>query len=341
MTRTWTVIASAAVLVAFACTITAQRQMDAMRAKTFHDELLSMPNEHLLGHFTAGMGSVVADLLWIKYIQYTVEHFKGDGKFTWLNHMSNMITRLDPQFVAAYRYGGMFLAALKADDDAGIDLLKRGMVANPDAWELPYEVAMTYLLNRGTRTDSPVHAAHYLGMAVETGQAPQFVLDTAVALQSAHNLIDVERRMWEATRASGDPLMRGLAERKLTEIALRETCAELDRAVAIYVERNGHPPASIEDLVTGQTITAVPTDPLGGRYLIDSAGKVQNTTVLDDQAARLRNSLRTAIDAFKRANARWPKDLNELNTTGIMPQLPRHPYEDRSWIYDSTTGDIR
>ena len=40
---------------------------------------------------------------------------------------------------------------LKADDDAGIDLLERGVVANPRNFQLPYELAMIFLLNRRIR----------------------------------------------------------------------------------------------------------------------------------------------------------------------------------------------
>ncbi len=340
MTRTWTAFVSIAVLAAFACTVVAQRHMDALRHDTFHDELLSMPNEHLLGHFTAGMDSVIADVLWIKFIRYTSEHFKGDGKFTWLNHMAGMITRLDPYFVAAYRYGGMFLAALDANDSASIDLLKRGMARNPESWELPYEISMTYLLNRAADPASPVHAAQFLAMAVETGHAPQFVAETAVSLQSAHNLADVERRMWEATRANGDPFMRGLAERKLIEIGLRDACDRLDQAVSMYTQRFNRAPASLADLVTQRIIEAVPVDPLGGTFLLDSNGKAQNTTVLDSRVARLRNNLRTAVESYRRLKGIFPANLHGLVEERIMERLPAHPYADRSWRYDPATGAV-
>jgi len=339
--KRWAIIGPLSVAVALTCSITAQRRLDDLRdRKTFHDELLYLPNEKILNHFTAGMDSVIADVLWIKCIQYTAEHFKGDRKFTWLNHMCNLITRLDPYFVAPYRYGGIFLAALKADDDAGIELLKKGMVRNPDAWELPYEIALTYLLNRGTRPDSPIHAAQYLAMAVETGHAPRSVLDAATALQSAHDLADVERAMWEKTRESEDQLLRDLAERKLMELDLREACSQLDRAIALYISRYNRPPKTLDDLVTDQVIKAVPADPLGGTFFIDSMGKAQNTTVLDERTARLRNNLGTAIDGFKQLKGRWPNALQELVESGIMTELPPHPYSNQIWHYDPASGEL-
>jgi hypothetical protein len=335
------IIAPLCVALAFAGIIAAQRKIDAVKHKAFYDELLYLPNEKLLNHFTAGMSSVIADVLWIRCIHYTAQHFKGDGKFTWLNHMCNMTTRLDPHFAAVYRYGGIFLAALKADDDAGIDLLERGMVRNPDAWELPYEIAMTYLLNRGDQPDSPIHAARYLAMAVETGKAPAFVADVASSLQGAHNLTDIERAMWDKTLANGDPFLRDLAERKLVELNLRETCAALDKAVSIYATRFNHPPRTLEELVSGRIIDALPADPLGGTFFIDAKGSVQNTTVLDSRVERTRNTLRTAIDAYKKTKGQWPASLQDLVAAHIMDALPPHPYPNRTWQYDPVTGDVK
>jgi len=338
--RRWLLVAPLTVALAFACTVTAQRRLNALHESAFHDELLYLPNEKLLTHFTAGMNSVIADVLWIQCIQYTARHFKGDGKFTWLNHMGRMITRLDPYFVAAYRYGGVFLAMLKADDDACIDLLKRGMRHNPSAWELPHEIAMTYLLNRPEHPETQVQAAKYLAMAVATGRAPRYVAGLAATLQERHDLAAVEREMWEQTLQSGDELLRQLAERKLQELALRETCAQLDAAVAAYTERQGTPPKDLRSLLGAGLIAGIPVDPLGGRFFIDADGTPKNTTVLDDRATRALNAIRTGLRAFEKKHGRWPDSLDELETGQIMAAVPAHPYAARTWRYDAATGEV-
>ena len=127
MIARWLVIAPLTVAIGLACCVMAQKHLDASRQTGFDEELLYLPNEKLLNHFTGGLDSVVADLLWLQCIQYTAEEFKGDHKYVWLNHMTDTITRLDPYFVDVYRYGGVFLAALKADNDASVNLMKRGM----------------------------------------------------------------------------------------------------------------------------------------------------------------------------------------------------------------------
>lgn len=334
-------IALIAVAGSFAVIVTTQFQIDARKAEKPFDELLYMPNERLLNHFTAGMSSVVADWLWIRCTQYTARHFRGDHDFAWLNHLCNMITRLDPYFVAAYRYGGIFLAMLKADDDACINLLEKGMVRNPFAWELPNEIAMTYLINRPDDPDSPRQAAKYLAMAVETGRAPQSVIEFASALQMKQDMRDVERAMWESLLQSPDALLGEIATQKLQMLALRDTCAQLDMAASMYEQRLGVRPATLLDLVTGAIVTSLPVDPLGGSFFLDANGKAQNTTVLDERVTRALGTYRSALGKFHKKHGRWPASLRELADDRIMTELIPHPYAGRDWEYDPASGRIQ
>ena len=254
-----------ALLAAFLGVIASQRQLDRQRRDAFDEELLYLPNEKLLTHCTAGLSGVVADVLWLKCIQYTATHFRGDYKFTWLNHMCDTITRLDPHFVDVYRFGAVFLAALKADDEASINLLKRGMVRNPYAWQLPYEAAMVYLLNRRTQPDSPYHAAQFLAIAAATGTAPQRIVDLAAGIQRQQNLEGLERAMWEdIAKTSSEELMRELAQRRLVLLDIRDACARLDQYLGQYVAQQGQAPARLDDLVAAGIVKAIPPDRWAG-----------------------------------------------------------------------------
>jgi len=341
MIKRWLIIAPVAIALAWVCSFTAQPRIDRIRApQTLDEALLYLPNEKLLTHFTAGMSSIVADLLWLKCVQYTALHFISDRKFTWLNHMCQTITRLDPYFVSVYRYGGMFLASLDANDDASLRLLHAGMKRNPRAWELPYEAAMVYLLNRRSEPGAQETAAAYLGMAVATGNAPRFVVEVAQGLLNKHNLVDIEKGMWEAMLKSDNELMRDLAERKLLELSARETCRKLNEAVQVFAQRYGRMPQEINELVSGEILVSLPQDPLGGQYFLDADGVVQNTSLLDTEIERHAVALRRAIDEFKAGNGRWPQHLDELVQRGLVAEMPAYPYKDRTWKYDPLTGAL-
>lgn len=213
-------IAAFAALMCFAASVVAHRGAERARPVT-QEELLYLPNERMLTHFTAGMSSVIADLLWLRCVRYVAEETRGGRNLEWLEQMLHTVTRLDPHFVDAYRFGGLFMAALRAEDDAGLELLHRGIVRNPYAWELPNECAMIYLLNRRNRSDATQQAAKYLAMAVKTGRAPAPVADLASKIQGHHNMLDVEFEMWSGMAESDDQLLRELAKQKLMELKAR------------------------------------------------------------------------------------------------------------------------
>ena len=337
--KTW-IAGLLATVVALSFCVAAQHRLDVLRTKNIGDELQYLPNDKLLNHFTVGMGSIIADVLWVRCINYTSEHFRGDGRYLWLNHMCDMITRLDPHFVAAYRYGGMFLAAVKADDDASIKLLERGMRENPYAWELPYEIAMTWLINRGTWPNARTEAARYLAMAVATGRAPQGLAELAAGIQQSENLDDVERSMWESTLKSGDKFMRELALRKLTELELRLACRNLNKAVETYRNQAGRPPQHLDDLVRAGMVSVLPQDPLGGTFLIDAEGKVQSTTLLQAAVDKARSAIANALDAYYKTNGSWPTSLQSLADKNLKRDILKHPVAGKDWKYDPATGSI-
>ncbi|MBI2434437.1 MAG: hypothetical protein HYV26_16390 [Candidatus Hydrogenedentes bacterium] len=325
----------------FAVTIVGQAQIERYRAPTGQDELLYLPNEKLLNHFTGGMDSIIADFLWLKCVQYTAIEAKGSRNFAWLNHMVNTAVRLDPHFVDVYRYGAMFLAALKADSNAGLELLERGMIANPKAWELPYEAAMIYLLNRKDEPDARRQAAFYLTLCSATGNAPKAVTDVAAKLGAEEDLGEIERDMWLSLIKSDDELLRDLAARKLQELDIRGAVRILDERIAAFRQATGRAPRELQELLDVGLLKGLPPDPLGGRYFISPSGKVQNTTLLDDRKTQDLNFIRDALERYKKSYGTYPARLDDLVQADFLNQIPPHPYEGQTWQYNPATGEIK
>jgi len=329
-------IAFAIVCASLACTTFAQKRVDASRNARAAEAVLYFPNERMLKSFTCGQSSVVADVLWLKCIQYTSKEFHGDFKFDLLDRMLGTITRLDPYFADAYQWGGVFLAMLKRDNDASIDLLRSGIAKNPRRWELPFEIARTYVLNR----HDGVMGAKWMAVAAQTGTPPPFVIDWAKNLQRQHDLGDIERGMWaQIIESTADPNMRETAQRRIAEVDLREMCGVLDGAAKKYREQKGATPSSIDDLAAAGLIEGRPADPLGGRFFIDAKGAVQNTTLLDSQATERRVFLDGSIKKYRDANGAWPPNIDALGAAGYI--VPTHPYLDREWDYNAATGEVQ
>ncbi len=334
----WLIIAPLVLSVGLGGIAFSQARVDASATQDFDEDLLYLPNEQLLTHFTGGMSSVIADLLWLRCIEYTSQEWRGDFKFTWLEQMCRTITNLDPHFHDVYAWGGMALAMLKQDNDASIELLKDGIRHHPNSWELPFEIGRTYVLNRH---DEP-RGAIYLAMAVATGHAPEYVMNWTEDLQGIHGLYEVERSMWQDILDNSDEEhMRELASRKLQELNLREVADVLTDLATQYAAKHGSPPTSLEDLERAQFIQGIPVDPLGGTFIFDEEGVAYSTTVLDSIKAERLVPLRVWVDEYKEKLGEWPEKLEDIVGRTHAPGVTVHPYPKGVWEYDPETGKIR
>lgn len=313
---------------------------DSIRKEEGMDEILYLPNEKLLSYFTGGLNTIIADMLWLNCIQYTAKEHRGKRHFTWLEHMVQTATRLDPYFVDVYRFGAIFLAALRADPEASLRLARAGIAQNPHSWHLPYEAAMTYLMNKRDDPNARYFAAQYLSMSIATGNAPGGIVNLTAKLQDEFDLTELERDTWLQMSKSDDSFLRELAERKLEEMELRKYCKILNDCVQLYCRRHGKAPNSLEDLVADKILKYVPDDPLGGRFFLGIDGIVYNTTLLDDAVIRNRNPIINALHAYYQRNQSYPAQLEDLVHQGFLKSIPNHPYPGREWAYNPQTGGV-
>jgi len=324
------------IVVIISLIIIVQYQITSIHRATSKD-LLYLPNEKLLRHFTAGLDSVIADLLWIHCLLYTGSEIKGDYEFKWLEKMLNAVVQLDPYFREAYRFGSIFLSSLRADSDAAINLLHRGMYYRPETWDLPYEAGMIYLLNRAGEPNSKKLAAFYFAISAATGKAPQFIIDLAEKLNYEYDLIEVEKDMWANLLNSEDQLLKDLAKRKLILVEIKQVCRELNNRLEQYKKTYNKLPEKLEDL--GLALESI-KDPLGGEFFISKSGKVENTTILDEQQEQNKHLIENGIKLYYERFGTYPSDLKELLEKHVMTFLPEQPYKDREWVYDPKAGTL-
>lgn len=90
--------------------------------------------------------AVVADLYWIRTIQYVGEHLMTDRRMPALYPLVRFVTQLDSEFVDAYRLGALLLTLNQADIPKAITLLEEGHRSNPERWELPHDLGQIYYL---------------------------------------------------------------------------------------------------------------------------------------------------------------------------------------------------
>lgn len=110
--------------------------------------------------------TVAANMLWMKADQYHHEFIERNPDWTKDTDMLgllNIITDLDPRFVEAYSTAAVIYAYGSNDPRRACAYLKKGIAANPRAWDLHRMTALIY----ARRLHDPVSALPYARAAAK------------------------------------------------------------------------------------------------------------------------------------------------------------------------------
>ena len=143
-TRMKRLLRSVAVGVLFAVVVLTLRVFDSREDASLQQERLYFPSGNFLVESTLGFREAAADYLWFRFIQYYGAYSMGQNDLRYFDLLINGITKLDPQFEEAYYFASLVCWSSLGDVDRSIDLLKRGILANPDKAKLPFQIGFIY-----------------------------------------------------------------------------------------------------------------------------------------------------------------------------------------------------
>jgi len=147
----------------------------------------------VIGTPNFGFDTILADILWVKAIQY----LGGIPKITEaegavIYKMFDRITDLDPQFTEAYKLGGLTLSV--EESEKAISLLEKGIVNNENIdWTVPYYASISAFFHLKNYKE----AMRFLEIAVKAPEHPPHI-DRLLA--TANNLAgykEVSLDMWQ------------------------------------------------------------------------------------------------------------------------------------------------
>jgi hypothetical protein len=142
--RRGTLVRSLAMLALASLMVVSLTRLDSNQKQGMRNEHLYFPSGKFLVESSVGFRLVAADYLWFRFIQYFGSYAKGLHDLRYFDLLLDGITRLDPQFVEAYHFGSLVAWSEQGDFAKSIDILKRGILHNPDVARLPFQVAFTY-----------------------------------------------------------------------------------------------------------------------------------------------------------------------------------------------------
>jgi hypothetical protein len=179
------------------------------------DERLYLPDGELLRHASLGWHAPLADYTWLQATQYYGGYHQGEHDFRYFDGLVEATILLDPRFVEAYVFAGLAHCFDSRDYQAAIDIMKRGLVANPDSWRLPFEIGFVHYVF----TREFDRASMWFASAAERPGASDFC--RRFAAWSASRAGDAQEALllWEnLRRTTGSEEMRELATRQIEKL---------------------------------------------------------------------------------------------------------------------------
>lgn len=238
-------------------------------------QLSYLPKGEYLKVAVLGYRHVVADLLWIKALNIFGPRNARQEEYLSGYRAVDVLTDLDPKFVAAYQVGGIILSVWGNLPEVSNQILLKGMEHNPDTWELPFLAGFNYYYE----LKNPQMGGKYLQIASEIPGVPPFLpkLATRMTVESGDPDAAIEflQRMYERTQ---DERLKDNLRRRMQEVTGERDLRVLEQAVLRYQHRYGRRPVRLSDLVTGGILPRIPEEPFGGVYeLSEVDGSVRST----------------------------------------------------------------
>jgi tetratricopeptide (TPR) repeat protein len=172
------------------------------------------PRAEILRPALLGFTGLAADLTWIRTVQYFGSRIEGKERFPQLYQLVDMTTSLDPHFLDAYQYGGLFLTIARQYSNA-IANYQKGITANPLAWQLPHDLGRLYFLE----LQDYRQALHWWEIADRLPGRPHYIPRFLIRLQAKVGHLDTALELWrQLYERSENEAIREIARREIEKL---------------------------------------------------------------------------------------------------------------------------
>ncbi len=265
-------------VVGFAGVWRLQQRIDVRLASLHQEEDdLVLRSGPMLKMISMEHAPLMADLYWTRIVQYYGDkRMRHDPNLDLLWPLLDVTTTLDPNLLPPYRFGSTFLAEPPPRGanrpDLAVELLNRGIRANPDAWRLYEDLGFVYYFNLHDTTKAG--AAFLEGSRNPKALIWMKILAAKVAEQGETPETSVF--LWNEiyNSATNDDVKQN-ALTHLRLLKAQADCNALDALIAEYTKRTGHTPTDLRELVRAGILLQVPVDPLGYPYELNTRGQAE------------------------------------------------------------------
>jgi hypothetical protein len=240
-------------------------------------DVLYVPSARAIRGMSLGYSGLAADIYWTRAVQYFGKgHQESATSYPLLAPLLELTTELDPKLTVAYQFGSIFLVppppAGAGQPDKAVELVERGIKADPDNWRLYLSLGF---IHYQYRHDIPAAiAAFERGSQVRDAHPALKILAATVAQQGGdeQKAAMLWRAIYDTTK---DQLIRKNAIDHLLALQVDASVTQLEAVVHEFEQRNGRLPSNFAELVASGWLRGVPLDPTGEAYKLMPDGRVE------------------------------------------------------------------
>ncbi len=285
--RTRTLTLGLFVVIGLACAALLVHRIDTLRPPedpNAIDESLYV-NGKMARRISLGFNGLAADWYWMRSLQYVGRKIinSQDLQIDRLSQLNlkllapllDTATTLDPEFLDPYEYAAVVLPAV--DVDEAIRITKKGIEANPNAWQLYHHLGYIYWKQRDYRAASEMYGH---GAQIDGAPAWMEAMKAKMAADGGSRATarEIYLRMYEQ---SSDDKVKEMAHKRLLQLDSLDQRDSLRKLFAAYQARTGKCPNSWKELEPvfralriAVDASAAPLDPGGAPYVL-RAGKCE------------------------------------------------------------------
>jgi tetratricopeptide (TPR) repeat protein len=236
------------------------------------EEILFLPSGQSVKKLSLGFESLVADIYWIRAVQYY-----GGGRIEDPTRNMNLLfpllditTTLDPAMIPVYQFGAVFLSEPKPigaeDPGAAIALLRKGIAANPGEKNLYLSLGFVYYW----QLKDYKRAAGVFLEGSEHEQGTPWLRNLAADTMARGGDRVTSRHLWEQIyNSSPNRRSRENALAHLLELKAEEEIEALEKAAARFRQQFGRPPQGFFEMIDRGFLRGIPVDPSDVPYILD------------------------------------------------------------------------
>jgi tetratricopeptide (TPR) repeat protein len=255
-----------------------QHSIDAQRASLNQerDDIL-LRSGKLMKVMSLEYAPLMADIYWTRVVQYYGnKHSQGKTNLELLWPLLDITTTLDPNLLVAYRFGSVFLSqaapAGAGRPDLAVELIQRGIKANPDYWRLYEDLGFVYYFD--LKDYQKASEAFLEGSKKPNAQVWMKVMAARIAAEGESYATSAF--LWrDIYESASDPSVKQNALMQLKLLKAKEDCRQLDALADEYEKRNGRRPTSMTELIQAGLLRGMPADPAGFAYVFGENGKAE------------------------------------------------------------------